>query len=918
MHRIYKIIIALIIVGSFLTATSGMFEDWLWFSDLGYSQLFWTPLLSKLLFQAVNGTILFLFIAGTLLSVRHAIITFVNQRLRLRLRLVQDMNRPIFNLSNRKVTIWLLIISAVVSIGISFVAGFKGWLDILSFTHATEFGQADPVFGKDLAFYFFKLPFLNTIFNAFFGPLFLLTLFTVIFYIVTGVIRFNSKRFWQKGAITMASDCRRHIAFLAGILFALRAFGYYLDIFKLLYSSHGHVVGAGFADLNATLPALKVLIVLSLIGFALALSSFPFRDARLLTLPVALNLIVGILIYSIFPSLIQSFIVKPNELNKEKPYINHEIQLTRYGYGLDTIKEVDYPGNTPITPDALKADMGTLNNIRLNDTRPMLQTYNQKQGLRLYYKFHDIDIDRYTINGESRQVMLAPREISTPDLTSNAATFVNIRFKYTHGFGAAASFANAVTAEGLPSYAIKNVPPLTDFPQFKISEPRIYFGELTNDWVVANTTAKEFDYPQGNSNAENSYMGKTGIPFTPLNKLMLSLRHATPRFYLASEVTPESKMLSYRNISERVEKLAPFLTYDKDPYMVIDSGRIKWIIDAYTTSKALPYSHEYEEEDFNYIRNSVKVVIDAYDGTVDFYAMDSRDPILQTYMKIFPGVFKDRSALPASLVAHLRYPETLFNIQSTMLSNFHMTNASVFYNKEDAWNIAQELFEQKPQNVDPYYTIMKIPGEDKPEFVLMLPFTPASSATNPRNNMVAWMAARMDGEHYGELVLYKLPKNIEIDGPFQIESRIDQDPAISEQLALWDQKGSQVIRGNLLALPIGGNFLYVEPIYLQSDKGGSIPEMKRVILAYEDRLVMAANLGTALIQLFGEGAPQPTTPGQNASSPNPVQNEPEIDQSTINVTSLLEQMNQIRELLDNLEAQLTGLQEEEALPEAAQ
>ncbi|AET68756.1 hypothetical protein Desor_3253 [Desulfosporosinus orientis DSM 765] len=917
MYRIYKILIAIIIVVALLTATSGMFEDWLWFSDLGYSQLFWTPFLSKLLFQAVNGTILFLFIAGTLLSVRHAIITFVNQRMRLRLHLVQDMNRPALNLSNRKATIWLLIISAMVSIGISFVAGFKGWLDILSFTHASDFGQIDPIFGKDLSFYFFKLPFLNTIFNAFFGPLFLLTLFTVIFYVVTGVIRFNSKKLWQNGAITMGSDCRRHIAFLICILFALKAFGYYLDIYKLVYSTHGHVVGAGFTDLNATLPALKVLIVLCVIGFILALISFPFQDSRLLTVPIALNFIVGILIYSIFPTLIQSFIVLPNELNKEKPYISNEIQLTRFGYGLDAIKEVEYPGNTPITIDALNQDLGTINNIRLNDARPLLQTYNQKQGIRLYYKFNDIDIDRYTINGESRQVMIGPREISTPDLDPKAMTFVNMRFKYTHGFGASASFANAVTAEGLPSFAIKDVPPITDFPQFKMTEPRIYYGELTNDWVVANTTAKEFDYPQGNSNAENSYKGKTGIPFTPFNKLMLSLRHATPRFYLSSEVTPTSKMLIYRNITERVQKLAPFLTYDTDPYMVIDSGRIKWIIDAYTTSNALPYSHVYPDQDFNYIRNSVKVVIDAYDGTVDFYAVDPNDPILKTYMKIFPGVFKDQSALPPSLVAHLRYPETLFSIQSNMLENFHMTNASVFYNKEDAWNIAQELFDQEPQNVAPYYTIMKIPGEDKPEFVLMLPFTPASSATNTRNNMIAWMAARMDGEHYGELVLYKLPKNFEIDGPLQIESRIDQDPGISEQLSLWDQKGSRVIRGNLLALPIGGNFLYVEPIYLQSDKGGSIPEMKRVILAYQDRLVMTENLGAALTQLFGDGAPQPTTPGQSTTSTPPVtQNETQVNQGTINITSVLDQMNQIRELLDNLEAQLKGLQvQEQTSPE---
>ncbi|MDO0821365.1 UPF0182 family membrane protein [Desulfosporosinus nitroreducens] len=909
MKRFIKILIGFIILVSFLTASSGLYEDWLWFTNLGYSQLFWTPFLSKVLFQAVNGTILFLFIAGTLLSIRHAIVTFVNERLRLRLRLVQDMNRPVFNLSQRKVTIWLLVISAIVSFGISFVAGFKGWLDVLSFTHATQFNQVDPIFDKDLAFYFFKLPFLRTIFDAFFGPLFLLTLFTIIFYIVTGVIRFHSRKLWRSGAVSMGPSCRKHLAFLIGILFALKAYGYYLDIFKLLYSTHGHVVGAGFTDLNFTLPALKILIFISILGSILAFISLTFRDSRLLTIPIAGSFVFGILIYSVFPALIQSFVVLPNELSKEQPYIKHEIELTRFGYSLDNIKEIDYPGNTPVTAETLKTEQGTLNNIRLNDARPMLQTYNQKQGIRLYYKFNDIDIDRYTINGESRQVMIGPREISTPDLTSNAKTFVNMRLKYTHGFGASASFANAVTSEGLPSYAIKDVPPVSEFPEFKMTEPRIYYGELTNDWVVANTTAKEFDYPLGNSNAENSYNGKTGIPLTPLNKFMLSLRHGTPRFYLANEVTSASKMLVYRNISERVEKLAPFLTYDMDPYVIINAGRLKWIIDAYTTSDSLPYSNMYPNQDFNYIRNSVKIIIDAYDGTVDFYAADPSDPILKTYMKIFPGVFKDLDSMPPSIKNHLRYPESLFSVQSNMLKNFHMTNSSVFYNKEDSWDIAKELFDETtPQSVDPYYTIMKIPGEAKPEFVLMLPFTPASSATNTRNNMVAWMAARMDGEHYGELLLYKLPKNIEIDGPLQIESRIDQDPKISEQLSLWDQKGSSVIRGNLLALPIGGNFLYVEPIYLQSDKGGSIPEMKRVVLAYQNQLVMTENLGKALIELFGEGAPQPTTLGQSGTLPVPSgQDETEVDLNSLDMTSVIEQMNQIRALLDNLETQLKGL-----------
>lgn len=909
MQRFIKVLLGIFILVALLTASSGLFEDWLWFKDLGYSQLFWTPLLSQWLIQAVNGTILFIFIAGTLLSVRHAIVTFVNERLKMRLRLVQDMNRPVLSLSQRRVTIWLLLISVIVSFAVSFVAGFTGWMDVLSFTHSTPFGKTDPIFGKDLGFYFFQLPFLETLFNAFFGPLFLLTLFTAVFYVVTGVLRFHSLKVWRAGAVEIGPSARRHLALLIAILFAFKAFGYYLDIFQLLYSKHGHVVGAGFADLNATLPALKVLVGISILGFALAVIALLLKETRLLTLPVSGIFVVGILLYGIFPALLQSLIVIPNELNKEEPYIQHEISFTRYGFGLDHVEDSDYPGTTPITTEILKADQATLNNIRLNDTRPLLQTYTQKQGIRLYYKFNDIDIDRYTINGEYRQVMVGPREISTPDLDVKAKTFVNLRFKYTHGYGAAASFANAVTTEGLPSFAVKDVPPVSEFSEFKMTEPRIYYGELTNDWVVADTSVKEFDYPQGNTNAETSYQGKTGIKLTPLNKLMLSLHHATPRFYLANEVNSNSRMLLHRNIKERVQKLAPFLTYDADPYMVIDGGRLKWIIDAYTTSDALPYSNKYSDQDYNYIRNSVKVIVDAYDGTVDFYAVDPNDPILKTYMKIFPGVFKDFASMPASLKGHLRYPETLFTVQSNMLKTFHMTNPSVFYNKEDAWDIAKELYEAKPQNVDPYYTIMKIPGEQKPEFVLMLPFTPASSTTNTRNNMVAWMAARMDGSHYGQLLLYKLPKNIEIDGPLQIESRIDQDPDISKQLSLWDQKGSSVIRGNLLALPIGGNFLYVEPIYLQSDKGGSIPEMKRVILAYQDQLVMAENLGSALTQLFGENAPQPTTPGQSAPEhvPTPSTQTP-TGINAPNITSILDQITQLRSMLDNLETQLKGLE----------
>ncbi|MHB8125793.1 MAG: UPF0182 family membrane protein [Desulfitobacteriaceae bacterium] len=837
----------------------------------------------------------------------------MNDRLTNRLHIVQDINRPVLSLSQKRVTVWLIVFSALISFLISFVTGFTGWLEVLTFLNATPFDKVDPIYGLNLSFYFFKLPFLQTIYNAFFGPLFLLTLFTSLFYFITGVIRFHSLKLWRLKAVEIGLAARRHLALLIGILFIFKAFGYLLDIFRMLFSVHGHVVGAGYTDLNATLPALKILIILSIIGFILSWSGLIFKEVRLLTLPVIGIFVLGVVLNGIYPSLIQSFIVIPNELAKEAPYIQNEIALTRFGYGLDKIQEQDYPGNIPLTIDSLKANQETLNNIRLNDARPMLQTYIQKQGIRLYYKFKDIDIDRYTINNDYRQVMLSARELSTPDLDPKAKTFVNTRFKYTHGFGVAASFANAVTPEGLPSFAIKDVPPVTDYEEFKLKEPRIYYGELTNDWVVVNTSVKEFDYPLGTTNAENNYEGKTGIKLTPLSKFLLSLHHGTIKLYLANEVNSQSRFLINRNIKERVQKLAPFLTYDADPYIVIDDGRLKWIMDAYTTSAQLPYASQYSDQNFNYIRNSVKVIMDAYDGTVDFYAVDTNDPILQSYRKIFPGVFKDFSLMPSSLIAHLRYPETLFNVQANMLKTFHMTDSAVFYNKEDAWDIAKELFEATPQNVSPYYTVLKMPSNNKPEFVLMLPFTPASSQTNTRNNMVSWIAARMDGDKYGQLLLYKLPKNTEIDGPLQIESRIDQDPEISKQLSLWNQKGSSVIRGNLLTFPISGNFLYVEPIYMQSDKGGSIPEMKRVILAYQDRLVMTENLGQALVAIFGENAPQPTTLGQGTLPIVPTLPGTVIS-STIttdgNISSMLEQINQLRSILDGIESQFKELSNE--------
>lgn len=915
MRRWLKIIIKIIIIAALafflLYEFSGLYENWLWYKDLGYNQLFWIPLISKFAFWAVNGTILFAFIAGSLLSIRHAIINFMNERLRKRLRLVQGFDESVLGLSRKRVTRWLVLISALISYTVSFVSGYSGWLQILTFLNPTSFNMTDPVFNKDLAFYIFQLPLFQTIFQAFFAPLTLLVLFTVIFYAITGVLHFHSWKLWRKEAIVAGDDTRRHLAVLIGTLFLFRTFGYIIERYQLLYSQHGHMVGAGYTDLYVTLPILTILVVLSGLSLIFALAAFSVKDIRLVSLPFTGTILFALLFYGLFPSLVQMAVVDPNELNKEAPYIQQEIRFTDYGYGLDKIKEENYPGNTTLTAAELQSEQRTLDNIRLNDTAALLDTYNQKQGFRLYYKFNGIDVDRYVINGEYRMVMLSPRELSIQDLEAKAKTFVNLKLKYTHGYGVVASFANALTADGLPQLAIKDVPELTSFSELESVEPRIYYGEDTNDWAVADTDLKEFDYPQGNDNAENSYKGQTGITLTSLNKFMISLHQMTGQLYLTKEINSGSKILLWRNIKDRVEKLVPFLNYDEDPYLVIDNGRLKWIIDAYTTSNALPYSSSYPNENLNYIRNSVKVVVDAYNGTVDFYIVDKLDPVLKTYEKIFPGVFKGIDQMPASLQSHLRYPETLFTLQSNILKNFHSNNPAVFYNKEDAWDIAKASSDSKAdgkaQYMEPYYTIMQLPGSNTPEFVLMVPFTPVSSAANTRNNLVAWLAARMDGNHYGELVLYRMPKDLEIDGPVQIESRIDQDPEISKQLALWDEGGSSVIRGNLLILPIKGTFLYVEPIYLQSNKSGSIPEMKQVILAYHDKLVMADNLSAALEEVFGSGVPKLSSLGTEAGSSEQNIGAGNNNPDQAEIDSILEQIEQLKTTLDRLENQLKEL-----------
>jgi uncharacterized protein len=900
---VFALITILLLIG--IVSTTSMYEDWLWFKDLGYSQLFWTPLLTKITVQAVNGIFLFIAIFATLLMLRKSLVILINDRFQRQIRVIREHDfAPVAEtLDSRIVTIAMFFISILFSYGISFVSGNMGWMDYLSYSHSTPFNITDPVFGADLSLYFFKLPFYRILYNSFYIPLLFLSIISLVLYLLTGMVSIRSLSIWRTGTVRMQRPARLHLAAIGTVLFILKAFSYWMSHYELVYSRHGHVFGAGFTDILVNVPMLNILLVLSVLGaLGTALSLF-FKDIRLLTAPVCALILISIVGGGLLPTAVQSLIVVPNELTKELPYINHEINSTKYAFGLDKIKEVEYPGVTPIDQTSLNNNKTTIENIRLNDPRPMAQTYAQKQGIRLYYKFNDIDIDRYTLDGKLRQVMLTPRELSSEDIDPKAKTFVNLKFKYTHGYGVAASLANAVTPEGLPTYVVKDIPPVSTYPELNITEPRVYFGELTNDWVVTNTTAKEFDYPQGSNNAEVTYKGTTGIKLTALNKLMLSIKHGTFRFYLANEITPESKILLNRNVLDRVKKLAPFLDYDKDPYLVISGGKLYWIIDAYTTSENMPYSSPLKDSNVNYMRNSVKAVVDAYNGSVDFYLTDKTDPVAQTYNNIFPTLLKDLSQMPADLRSHIRYPQDLFSSQMNVLKTFHMSNPGVFYNKEDAWDIASELYGTKPQPVEPYYTVMRLPGEPKEEYVLMIPFTPASSETNKRNNMVAWLGARMDGDKFGELILYKLPKNIEVDGPFQIESRIDQDTEISRQLSLWNQKGSEVIRGNTLTLPIDGNFLYIEPVYLQSVKGG-IPEMKRVVAVYADKIVMAENLDLALEGIFGKGAPTPTTP---VVPPTPG-TQPPVPAQSEQVQKLLEQVDQLKKLIEGMETQIKGIQ----------
>ena len=723
------------------------------------------------------------------------------------------------------------------------LALFVGWLGtdrwelVLKALNPTPFGVRDPLFDQDVAFYVFRLPLWTSLYRWLMGSLIVSGLAAIAVHFSTRGIQISPT------GLSISRRARGHLLVLAALLLCLKAAGYRLAMFDLLFSQRGVVFGAGYADVHAELPVLKALMVLTGLVAVLCLATIRLWSWRPLLWSLAALVGVAILGGGAYPALLQRYRVSPNEIDKEKPYIDFNIRYTRLAYGLDNIEEREFPAADTLTLQDLRRNEATLKNIRLWDTRPLLATYSQLQEIRTYYKFTDIDIDRYRINGEYRQVTLSPRELSSKDLPSRI--WINERLTYTHGYGAVVGPVNRVTREGLPEFWIKNIPPAAS-TDLSISRPELYFSELAPEYVFVKTRAKEFNYPAGDQNVYTTYEGQGGIPLHSFwRKLLFAAHLGDIKLLMSNDLTTASRVLLYRNIRERVQRIAPFFRYDDDPYMVISAaGRIVWLLDGYTLSDWFPYSTATRGLG-NYVRNAVKVTVDAYDGTVRFYIADPADPLIRTTARIFPGLLQPLDAMPADLRAHIRYPEGLFRVQAAMYAVYHMRDTQVFYNKEDLWSIPIGHEGGSNLPMEPYYLILRLPGEPKEEFVLLIPFNPSK-----KDNLSAWLAARSDPPHYGKLVVYNFPKQKLVYGPRQIEARIDQDPFISQQLSLWNQRGSQVIRGNLLVIPIERSLVYVEPLYIAAEKG-QLPELKRVIVGFGDRIAMEETLEGAMARVFG-------------------------------------------------------------------
>ena len=836
--RLIKLFLILFIPLFLLSVSTGWIVELLWLSELGYSQVFWV----------LKGTQLSLIVFAFAITALYLIPNFRTvasnlSHLSLAGTPFQQLNLDLGAPNQLKRVKQFFTLAALVIAGL-FAIGFTiRWDETLRFLWNVPYGDQDPVFGRDIGFFMFQLPFWSIIQSSFTALTFLSLLVAGVIYLFSGRLQFTSIK-----DISGQSPAMNHLKLNAALWLLSIAAGYALSRFELLFKSDGLVFGAGYTDMTILLPSYWILILLTLLMAVILLVSRWVNLGKLLPYAAIATVLLVIVGQGVLPQLIQSFSVDPNELELETPYLEHNIEMTLLAYGLDNVEEVEYQADEELDRASIERNRDAIDNIRLWDPRLLIQTYKQLQEIRSYYEFYSVDNDRYMVDGEVVQMMLAAREIAR-ELPSRSDTWVNRHMQYTHGYGVVMSPVTQTDRQGEPLFSVKDIPPVYESSDLSISNPAIYYGENSDGYYIVNTGVQELHYPFGDDNVYTNYSGSGGININSLFKRLLFAYELRDINILLSDYIQEgSRLQIWRSVQERISKITPFLKLDRDPYLVTSGGKLYWIQDAYTTSSNFPYAQPYGN--INYIRNSVKVVVDAYEGSVNYYVVDEADPVLRVYQSIFPDLFQPVEALPEGMNRHFRYPQDLFEIQLQIFNRYHMTRPQVFYNQEDLWARPNEKYGGRQITMAPYYVLARLPGDETLEFMLISPLTPEN-----RDNMIAWMTAKSDPESYGELLVYKLPKDRLIYGPAQIEAQIDQDPEISRQLALWDQRGSRVIRGNLMVIPVENSFLYVEPVFLLAE-GVDIPQLQRVIVAVGDQVSMQPTLDAALYDLFGEGLPE--------------------------------------------------------------
>ena len=853
-RRPLRLVILVVVAAVFFIGPSLVtyYTDWLWFGEAGYQQVFTAMLRAQTSLFTLVFAVAALWLAGNLT---------------LALRAIGD-TRPVFTTRDglqvalpgrQQLRTLVMSIATVAAILVGLFAAAE-WPIWLAWRYAVPFAQPDPVLGLDVGFYVFSLPFLQLVRGLAQALIVLAGLGAAGIYLVSGSM---SSGF--PASMQMTPTARRHLSLLAAAFFLTLAFGAWLSRAELLTRPSGIIYGASYADVHARLPAALLVTAAALAAAGLAVLHARSRRIWPIVLAVVL-IVVSTAAGELYATMLQRFVVTPNEQVRESPFIQHNIEATRRAFALDSVEERELSGDVLLTRDDIARNAATLENVRLWDHQPLLDTFGQIQEIRTYYDFVSVDNDRYAIDGRPRQVMLSARELNSTSLPNR--TWVNERLTFTHGYGLTLGPVNQVTSEGLPVLFVRNIPPEAE-AGFRVDEPAIYFGELSNDYAIVHTRTKEFHYPRGDENVFTQYGGGGGLSLDSLwRKLVFALRFGAYQILLSDDITAESRILYNRNIRTRVRALAPFLTFDGDPYMVVVDGRLYWLYDAYTVSTRYPYATPARDR-INYIRNAVKVVIDAYHGATTFYLADAQDPIAATYARMFPGMFKPLSEMPAGIRAHVRYPEDIFAMQASVYSTYHMTQPAVFYNREDQWEVPSIESGGEAQPMQPYYTIMRLPGEQDAEFIQMLPFTPRR-----KDNLAAWLVARSDGEHYGRLRVFEFPKQKVVFGPRQVVARISQDQVIAPQITLWNQQGSEVIWGTLMVIPIEESLIYVRPLYLRASSG-RIPELTRVIVAHQNQIVMEETLDEGLDRLFGSRGPRPDVLTTGAQAPPPAPERPQ-------------------------------------------